>query len=531
MKKICFIVLLLLASLFCFGNFPLCAAACNPENTQTCYCPDGTEKEQTCTPDGTSWNPCDCTDYTVWNDPDTNLSWQDPQKDAYTPGDPGLTQEDALRYCEELVMGGYDDWRLPNIDELRTLIRGNPGTMTDGNCPVREGSPRADGTDTACLPVPDYQGPGVGGCYWAPELTGTCNKPDPADEGLRPLETVSSTVASDDQFWVGCVLFNEGAAVFNHIYSLADVRCVRTGPTAPVTCAAGPAETCTPGETRQCTAANGKTGAQVCADNGSCWAPCSSTEFTPSPPKEDVSDTCDQVIVTIKVPEKLKTPPKYLMTFLYSAQDWKFPPGRPPDGGTDYNQVLDPNIDKGTPYVMTIPACSYYRDRCIPSGEYYLSVTLLNSTDWPPLPKEGDYVWGFDQEPMTLNSGPRQEIRKEIMLVPNADSDDDGFFDYQDNCPRNANPDQGDEDGDGRGDACDLCAAELLYGKSSATTELLRGFRDQVLDSTPEGREIIRLYYQLSPAIVRAAEKDERFRQLLKETSDVIVPLVKGTMQ
>ena len=270
----------------------------------------------------------------------------------------------------------------------------------------------------ACLPVPDYEGPGVDGCYWVPEFTGTCDKPDPADEGLRPLETVSSTVASDDSFWVGCVLFNEGSAVFNHIYSLADVRCMREGPTTPMVCAAGPPETCVPGETRQCSPEEDKVGAQVCADDGSCWGPCNTTAFTPSPPIEDISEECDHVIVTINVPEKLQGSPQLLMAFLYSVESWTFPPARPPDGGTDYNQVIEPDIGLGNPYVMTIPACSYYRDRCVPAGEYYLYVTLLNSADWPPLPQDGDFFWGGNQDPMTLQSGPQQMIEKEITLVP-----------------------------------------------------------------------------------------------------------------
>jgi len=373
-----------------------------------------------CKDDGRGWEPADCVNkYSFWNDPATEITWQDPQKDAYTPDDPGVGQQDALRYCEELVLGGYDDWRLPNIDELRTIIRGNPDTMSDGDCPVHDGSAKSAMYDPACGAVADYQGPGDGGCYWAPELTGPCDKPDPADEGIRPLETVSSTVASDDQFWVGCVLFDEGAAVFNHIHSLADVRCVRNGPTRPISCLERPPEACTPGETRRCTAANGKsTGAQVCAESGLCFGPCESTEFTPSPPITDVCDQCDQVNLTISVPVKLSTPPKLLMAFLYKAEDWQFPPGRPPDGGTEADQILDPDIDVDKPLELTVPACSYYHDRCIPGGDYYLYVTLLQSNEWPPLPQPGDYVWGSDQIPMTLQSGLHQEIDKDILLVP-----------------------------------------------------------------------------------------------------------------
>ena len=411
------LVILLAACVICCVSCQ--KKSCEPGETQPGYCPDGTVKEQVCKQDGTGWEPVDCTNkYSYWNDPATNLTWQDPQKDAYTPDDTGVGQQDALRYCEELVLGGYDDWRLPDIDELRTIIRGNPDTMTGGDCPVHDGSSKADMKNPACGAVADYQGPGDGGCYWAPELTGPCDKPDPADEGIRPLETVSSTVASDDPFWVGCVLFDEGAAVFNHIYSLADVRCIRNGPTEPVNCADEQAESCAPGETRQCIASNGKTGAQVCTKHGKCWGPCESTAFIPSPPITDVCDQCDQVNLTIKVPVKLSSPPKLLMAFLYKAEDWTFPPGRPPDGGTEDNQIIDPDIDFDKPMKLTVPACSYYRDRCIPGGDYYLYVTLLQSNAWPPLPQPGDYVWGKDQEPMTLQSGQQQVIEKEIMLVP-----------------------------------------------------------------------------------------------------------------
>ena len=113
---------LFLASILCFNGCELYTAVCTPGDTQTCNCSDGTEMEQVCKANGRGWEACDCTYYTIWNDPDTGLSWQDPQKDAYDYSDPGLPQPDALLYCEELVLGGHDDWRLPDIDELRTLV-------------------------------------------------------------------------------------------------------------------------------------------------------------------------------------------------------------------------------------------------------------------------------------------------------------------------------------------------------------------------------------------------------------------------
>ena len=60
----------------------------------------------------------------------------------------------------------------------------------------------------------------------------------------------------------------------------------------------------------------------VCTDDGKCWSPCDSTAFTPSPPIKDISDQCDQVKLTIKVPVKLPGPPKLLMAFLYKVEDW-----------------------------------------------------------------------------------------------------------------------------------------------------------------------------------------------------------------
>ena len=43
----------------------------------------------------------------------------------------------AVNYCDKLMEDGFSDWRLPNINELRTLIQNCSGTVTGGNCSVQ----------------------------------------------------------------------------------------------------------------------------------------------------------------------------------------------------------------------------------------------------------------------------------------------------------------------------------------------------------------------------------------------------------
>ena len=50
----------------------------------------------------------------IVTDNTTGLQWQD---------DVNITKDwvAAITYCEELTLGGYDDWRLPNFNELYSI--------------------------------------------------------------------------------------------------------------------------------------------------------------------------------------------------------------------------------------------------------------------------------------------------------------------------------------------------------------------------------------------------------------------------
>lgn len=62
---------------------------------------------------------------TIWIDPATKLMW--PKRDNGSP----VNWTEAERYCSNLSLGGYSDWRLPTIEELGSLYdpAQNPGGL------------------------------------------------------------------------------------------------------------------------------------------------------------------------------------------------------------------------------------------------------------------------------------------------------------------------------------------------------------------------------------------------------------------
>jgi hypothetical protein len=100
-------------------------------------------------------------------DPETGLVWQNPALDDL------LMWQEAMEYCAELVHGGYDDWRLPDVDELQTLLRGCPGAedcgVDDPECLTSDCN---DGPN--CGGCEDWEGPTTDGCYTVGYLEGWC---------------------------------------------------------------------------------------------------------------------------------------------------------------------------------------------------------------------------------------------------------------------------------------------------------------------------------------------------------------------
>lgn len=95
-----------------------------------------------------------CTDAT------TSLMWQ-------RGNSVDMTEYEAENYCSNLTLGGFNDWRLPNITELRTLIRNCPGTISDGACNVNDPTCLETSCFTSvCGQCSNNNGPGEYGLYW-----------------------------------------------------------------------------------------------------------------------------------------------------------------------------------------------------------------------------------------------------------------------------------------------------------------------------------------------------------------------------
>jgi len=75
------------------------------------------------------------------------------------------------------------------------------------------------------------------------------------------------------------------------------------------------------------------------------------------------------------------------------------------------------------------------------------------------------------------------------------------------------------------------CFLLQIYGENSEEAKLLRYFRDNVLNTTPEGKELIKLYYEWSPLIDELIKEDEEFKEEVKEMVDGILQVIRGEVE
>ncbi|MDD5306229.1 MAG: DUF1566 domain-containing protein [Deltaproteobacteria bacterium] len=153
----------------------------------------------------------------AWIDGTTLLTWENPASTDYR------NVAESTSYCESLVACGFDDWRLPTIDELRTLVRGCPATATGGTCGVTSSCLAStcltdDCGDASCT----YgSGPDDEGNYWPTALEGPY-------VAYEQYWSSSSTTDLSGGAWY--VLFKN--ADIGHATASFDglTRCVRSAP-------------------------------------------------------------------------------------------------------------------------------------------------------------------------------------------------------------------------------------------------------------------------------------------------------------
>ncbi|MCK9522079.1 MAG: DUF1566 domain-containing protein [Proteobacteria bacterium] len=154
----------------------------------------------------------------TWVDGTTGLEWQ------ITPPEDAMQAWYAMKYCEGLDLGGHQDWRLPNLSELRSIIRGCPFTETGGGCPYTAECLDVGGGTSSCYE--DYSE--TYGCGTGCSLQeGVCYGPSQL-QGCGTYWSITPQASSDTYYRVR---FSNASIDASHVSQehKCGVRCVRGG--------------------------------------------------------------------------------------------------------------------------------------------------------------------------------------------------------------------------------------------------------------------------------------------------------------
>ncbi len=149
----------------------------------------------------------------TWVDEGSNLEWE-VSHSCVQP-----TWEGAKTYCDNLELDG-SDWRLPTINELRSLVRGCWDSYSAGACGVRVSCLSKSCETSSCDGCSGGLGPSEGGLYWPHEVTG-------CPTGLPTYWTSSEVSDQSEYCWVVDFYDGEVSSKYCGPTLSGHVRCVR----------------------------------------------------------------------------------------------------------------------------------------------------------------------------------------------------------------------------------------------------------------------------------------------------------------
>ncbi len=128
-----------------------------------------------------------------------------------------MSWDSAVSYCENLAEDGHDDWRMPNIDELRTTVKNCLQTEVGGSCRVSEKG--------GCLSLEQCVDKQKGSCFceYKENNGGYYSKLGDSDG----VWLWSSSVVSDKPNSRWRIGFSSGMVIHNDTIVNFYVRCVR----------------------------------------------------------------------------------------------------------------------------------------------------------------------------------------------------------------------------------------------------------------------------------------------------------------